>query len=274
MRCSADLYKACALSVSLLVQVIWYWSISRLVLEYLITSIAFEANLLPSGNPVNGFYIFVKLHRLGYTCLFESYLDNLLLFGRKNNLTSSSLEVLVSSEVAGEQRHELVILVRVHPLLEVYESFGKSHGPVAYIVCAVCLLAALGGIDEFQECSQLLMPAIGQLPQTGVGHRAVGMEAERIVCRYVLVYLCCLFHCFTLLSCEFDRLEINDCHYVHCAQSYGDLLYVGCFFAKNLQPDRENTSHEEHSHKKTHAMPSNSISKMSAEPPGMPGCEK
>ena len=96
--------------------------------------------------------------------------------------------------VADEQCHELVILVGVHPLLEVREALGKPHRLIAHIVWTVSLLAALGGIDEFQERAQLLMSSIGQLPQAAVSHRAVGMQAERIACRYVLVYLRCLLH--------------------------------------------------------------------------------
>ena len=95
-----------------------------------------------SRNPVDGFDVFVKLQWLGYSCLFQSYLYDLLLLGREGYISSSALEVLVTSEVADKHRHELVILLGVHPLLEVHEAASKSHGLVTHIVWAVCLLAA------------------------------------------------------------------------------------------------------------------------------------
>ena len=60
---------------------------------------------------------------------------------------------------------------------------------------AVCLLAALRGVDEIQERAQFCMTAIGQLPEAAVSHRAVIMQTERIARWYVLVYLCYLLHC-------------------------------------------------------------------------------
>ena len=87
-----------------------------------------------------------------------------MLLGRKNNLTAPSLEILVASEVADEQCHELVILVGVHPIFEIHEALGKPYGLVVHIVWTVCLLAALGGVDEFKKCAQLLITAKGQLP--------------------------------------------------------------------------------------------------------------
>ena len=80
--------------------------------------------------------------------------------------------------MADEQRHELVILGGVHPFLEVHKAFGKPYGLVAHIVWEVCLLAVLGGVDEFQICTQLLMSAKGQLPKAAVSHRAVIVETE------------------------------------------------------------------------------------------------
>ena len=78
--------------------------------------------------PVDGSDVFVKLHRLGDSDLFQSHLYDLLLLRRKYNLAASSLEILVTSEVADKHRHELVILLGVHPLLDVHEAFGKPHG--------------------------------------------------------------------------------------------------------------------------------------------------
>lgn len=129
------------------------------------------------GNPVDCLNVFVKLHRPGYSCLFQSYLDDLLFLGREDNITPPTLEILIAPKVAYEQCHKLVILVGIHTVLEINESPGKPYRLVAHIVRTVCLLAALGGIDEFQKRAQLRMPAICQLPQTAVSHRAVCMEA-------------------------------------------------------------------------------------------------
>lgn len=142
-----------------------------------LTSIFIAVIIAVSGYPVDCLNVFVKLHRLGYSCLFQSYLDDLLFLGREDNITPPPLEILIAPKVAYEQRHKLVILVGIHTVLKINESPGKPYRLVAHIVRTVCLLAALGGIDEFQERAQLRMSAICQLPQTAVSHRAVCMEA-------------------------------------------------------------------------------------------------
>ena len=139
-----------------------------------------------SRNPVDGVDVFVKLHRLSDSGLFQSYLYDLLLLGREGYISSSALEVLVTSEVADKHRHELVILLGVHPLLDVHEAFGKPHGLVAHIVWAVCLLAALRGVDEIQVRAQFFMTAIGQLSEAAISPRAVVMLALRYSTAYIL----------------------------------------------------------------------------------------
>lgn len=153
----------------------WYWSFSLLVLEFLLCSIAMSPICYCLRYPVDGFDILVKLHRLADSCLFESYFDNLLLFGRKYYVASSAFEVLIAPEVANEYRHEFVILIGVHPFLEIDEPLGKPDGFIANEVRTIRLLATLGGIDQFQECTQLLMSAKSQLAQATVCHWAICM---------------------------------------------------------------------------------------------------
>lgn len=84
----------------------------------------------------------VKVHRDGYSCLVESYFDEFLLLGWKEDVATSALEVLVASELSDEYCHELVVLVGIHSLLEVGESFGKAYWIAVAIVGTVGLLGA------------------------------------------------------------------------------------------------------------------------------------
>lgn len=88
---------------------------------------------------MGGFDILVKFQWGVYSTLLQSLLDDCLLIGRKKDVSSSSLEVLVSSEVADEQGHELGILLWKHAFLEVSESFGKTNGLAAGIVWTTVL---------------------------------------------------------------------------------------------------------------------------------------
>ena len=91
---------------------------------------------------MGGFNILVKFQRGVYSTLLQSLLNNRLLVWRKKDVSSSSLEVLVSSEVANEQGHELGILLGKHTFLEVGKSFGKTHGLAAGIVWTAVLFGA------------------------------------------------------------------------------------------------------------------------------------
>ena len=91
---------------------------------------------------MDGFNILVKFQWGLYSTLLQSLLDDCLLIGRKKDVSSSALEVLVSSEVADEQGHELGILLWKHAFLEVGESFGKTHGLAAGIVWTAVLFGA------------------------------------------------------------------------------------------------------------------------------------
>ena len=91
---------------------------------------------------MDGFNILVKFQWGLYSTLLQSLLDDCLLIGRKKDVSSSALEVLVTSEVADEQGHELGILLWKHAFLEVGESFGKTHGLAAGIVWTAVLFGA------------------------------------------------------------------------------------------------------------------------------------
>ena len=91
---------------------------------------------------MGGFNILVKFQWGLYSTLLQSLLDDCLLIGRKKDVSSSALEVLVASEVADEQGHELGILLWKHAFLEVGESFGKTHGLAAGIVWTAVLFGA------------------------------------------------------------------------------------------------------------------------------------
>jgi hypothetical protein len=107
-----------------------------------------------------------------------------LLFWWKKNVTTPTLEILVASEVEDEGSHELVILLWVHPLLEVGESSGEYHWLFIPIVCTCLVLAASGGIDQTHILFILLQQhRVGYLMQAGSCHRAVAMLTYRIVYR-------------------------------------------------------------------------------------------
>ena len=91
---------------------------------------------------MDGFDILVKFQRGVYSTLLQSLLNDCLLIGRKKDVSSSALEVLVASEVADEQSHKLGILLRKHTFLEVGEPFGKTNGLAAGIVWTAVLFGA------------------------------------------------------------------------------------------------------------------------------------
>ena len=91
---------------------------------------------------MGGFNILVKFQWGLYSTLLQSLLNDRLLIGRKKDVSSSALEVLVASKVADKQGHELGILLWKHAFLEVGESFGKTHGLAAGIVRTVFLFGA------------------------------------------------------------------------------------------------------------------------------------
>ena len=91
------------------VLLIWYWQ---------------RTYMHKSGIPIDVFLVFIKVHFGVSSYLFKHQSYHLLLLRWKKNVTTSALEILVAPEVEDEGSHELVILLWVHPLLEVGESSG------------------------------------------------------------------------------------------------------------------------------------------------------
>ena len=94
------------------------------------------------------FLVFVEVHFGVSSYLFKHQSYHFLLLRWKKNVTTSALEILVASEVEDEGCHELVILLWVHPLLEVGESSGEYHRLFVMIVCTSLVFAASGWIDQ------------------------------------------------------------------------------------------------------------------------------
>ena len=100
--------------------------------------------------------VFIEVHFGVSSYLFKHQSYHLLLLRWKKNVTTPALEILVASEVEDKGRHELVILLWVHLLLEVGESSGEYHRLFISIVCTCLVLAASGGIDQTQILCILL----------------------------------------------------------------------------------------------------------------------
>jgi len=126
---------------------------------------------------------------LGNSTLFKGSLDNLLLFGRNKSVTPTAHEIGIAPEVSNQHGHELVILAGEHLLLEVGEAFGKPHRLAVGIVRTVFLLGASRGVEQSQIESLSGVLAEGQLTKTGIGLRAIVMQAEGISRRNVLINL-------------------------------------------------------------------------------------
>ena len=90
--------------------------------------------------------VVVEVHFGVSSYLFKHQSYHFLLFWWKKNVTTPTLEILVASEVEDKGSHELVILLRVHPLLEVGETASEDHRLFIAIVCARFVLAASGGL--------------------------------------------------------------------------------------------------------------------------------
>lgn len=122
------------------------------------------------------FLIFVEVHIGVCSYLFEHQPYHFLLLRWKKNIATPTLEILVASEVEDKGSHELVILLRVHPLLEVGETASEDHRLFIAIVCARFVLAASGGVDKMQILFILLHHhGVSHLVQTSSCHRATAM---------------------------------------------------------------------------------------------------
>ena len=100
-----------------------------------------------SDIPIDVLLVFVEVHFGISSYLFKHQSYHFLFLWWKKNVTTPALEILVASEVETEGSHELVILLWVHPLLEVGESSGKNHRLFIPIVCICFVFAASDGID-------------------------------------------------------------------------------------------------------------------------------
>lgn len=137
-----------------------------------------------SDTPIDVFLVFVEVHFGVCSYLFKHQSYHFLLLRWKKNVTTSALEILVASEVEDEGSHELVILLWVHPLLEVGESSGEYHWFFIPIVRTCLVLAASGGIDQTQILFILLHHhGVGYLMQAGSCLWAAAMLTYRIAYR-------------------------------------------------------------------------------------------
>ena len=99
-------------------------------------------------------------------------------------ITTPALEILVASEVENEGCHELVILLWVHPLLEVGVSSGEYHRLFIAIVYTRFVFAASGGINQLQIFFVLLHHhGVSNIVQAGSCPRAAAMLTYGIICR-------------------------------------------------------------------------------------------
>ena len=131
------------------------------------------------------FFIFIKVHFGVSSYLFKHQSYHLLLLGRNKDGATSALVVLVASEVENEGCHKLVVLLRIHVLLEVGEAFGKYYGLFISIVCACLVFAAFCRINQTQKLSILLQHhGVGNMVQARDCQRAVAMLAYGVVTRY------------------------------------------------------------------------------------------
>ena len=73
------------------------------------------------------FLVLSEVHFGVCSYLFKHQSYHLLLLGWKKNVTTFAFEIWVASEMENEGCHELVILLRVHPLLEFSESSGENQ---------------------------------------------------------------------------------------------------------------------------------------------------
>lgn len=128
--------------------------------------------------------VVIELHFGVCSYLFEHLAYHFLFLRRKKNVTTPELEILVASEVETEGCHELVILLWVHPLLEIGESSGEYHRLFVAIVYTRFVFAASGGINQLQIFFVLLHHhGVSNMVQAGSCHRAAAMLTYWIICR-------------------------------------------------------------------------------------------
>ena len=129
--------------------------------------------------PRNLFYICVKLHFFVYTHRLQGFEDEGLFFWGKADIPSSLLEIGVAAEPANEHLHELLVLFREHPFLEISEPFCKGHRFVAAIVWTGLVLGAFTGINQLHEFRFFNHCFVSGPVQAGHSKRAVAVQADR-----------------------------------------------------------------------------------------------
>lgn len=95
--------------------------------------------------------------------------------GSEGCVASPTFVIGVASELAYENRRETVVLLGVHPLLEVGESAGVCDGLVAAEELALGILAALAWVHHTQDVILFQHHGINYLVQTGICHLTVAM---------------------------------------------------------------------------------------------------
>lgn len=133
--------------------------------------------------PVDDWFVAVELEIFGYANLFERFENELLFVWRQRTVAATALEVLVAGPMDYAYRHEIRVLVGVHPLLEIGEAAGVSHGGAVAMVFAGGILGAKGGVDKAQMFVCLHFLDISHLVQTSGCQRAVAMYAYGISSR-------------------------------------------------------------------------------------------
>jgi hypothetical protein len=89
--------------------------------------------------------------------------------------------------VSNQHVHELGILARIHPFLEIGEPFGEYYGIAVGIVWTIILLGTSRRVEQSQIEYLFGMSIKCQLAKTSVSLRTVSMQAERVKCRNILI---------------------------------------------------------------------------------------
>ena len=123
----------------------------------------------------------IEFHIFGYSHRFQRIEDECLLIGWERTVATASLKVRVAAPVIDANRHETVVLVGEHALLELGESTGVSYWLAVAIEAARLVLTAFGRIDQTQIYFLLHQSGVGNVMQASSCHRAVGMLTYWIV---------------------------------------------------------------------------------------------
>lgn len=129
------------------------------------------------------------MHFLRNSGFFQGIENELLFVWRQQAVAATTLEVWVTGKLFHTDSHELLILRRVHLLLEVGESAGINNGLIAAIVWARVVLRTSGWVDHTEVFFFLLRWRECYLMQAGCSHWAVGVLADCIIGWNVNIWL-------------------------------------------------------------------------------------